>query len=75
MTQMDQWSILSNILNYIQHGRFHAVKHTLDIKAVNKYKHKPDTNEEKGFRELDFGSTPLKLCKEIWMYMKVFNWK
>ena len=23
MTQMEQWSILSNILNYVQHGRFH----------------------------------------------------
>ena len=40
------------------------MKHTLDIKAVNKYKHKPDTEEEKEFRELDFGSTPLKLLEE-----------
>ena len=32
----------------------------LDIKAVNKYKHKPDTEGGKEFRELDFGSTPLK---------------
>ena len=38
--------------------------HTLDIKAVNKYKHKPDTEEEKEFRELDFGSTPCKFHKE-----------
>ena len=52
MMQMEQWSMLSNVLNYIQHGRFHATKHTLDIKAVNKYKHKPDTEEEKEFREL-----------------------
>ena len=35
MTQMEQWSILSNILNYIQHGRFHTMKQMLDIKAVN----------------------------------------
>ena len=40
------------------------MKHTLDIKVVNKYKHKPDTEEEKEFRELDFGSTPLELCEE-----------
>ena len=40
MTQMEQWSILSNILNYVQHSRFHSMKHTLDIKAVNKYKHR-----------------------------------
>ena len=38
MTQMEQWSILSNVLNYIQHSRFHSMNHPLDIKAVNKYK-------------------------------------
>ena len=64
MTQMEQWSILSNVLNYIQHGRFHTMKQILDIKAVNKYKHKPDTDGGKEFRELDFGSTPLKLHEE-----------
>ena len=33
MTQMEQWSILSNVLNYVQHSRFHSMKHTLDIKV------------------------------------------
>ena len=33
MTQMEQWSILSNILNCIQHDRHHTVKHTLSIRA------------------------------------------
>ena len=51
MTQMEQWSILSNILNYVQHSRFHSMKHTLDIKVVNKYKHKPST-EDREFKEL-----------------------
>ena len=64
MTQMEQWLILSKILNYIQHGRFHTVKQTLDIKAVNKYKFKSDTEGGKEFRELDFGSTLLKLHEE-----------
>ena len=36
----------------------------LDIKAVNIYTHKPDTEGGKEFRELDFGSTPLKLHEE-----------
>ena len=35
MTQMDHWSILSNVLNYVQQNRFHSMNHTLDIKAVN----------------------------------------
>ena len=36
------------------------MKHTLDIKAVNKYKHKPRT-EDREFKELDFGTMPQKL--------------
>ena len=36
MMQMEQWSILSNILNYIQHDRHHAMNHTLNIRAINK---------------------------------------
>ena len=35
VTQMEQWSILSNVLNYIQYSRFYSMKHTLDIRAVN----------------------------------------
>ena len=60
MTQMEQWSILSNVLNYVQHSRFHSMNHILDIKAVKNYKHKPNT-ENREFRELDFGTTPQKL--------------
>ena len=63
MTQMEQWSILSNVLNYVQHSRFHSMNHTLDIKAVNKYKHKPNT-DDKEFKELDFGTTPQRLQEE-----------
>ena len=44
MTQMEQWSILSNILNYVQHSRFHLMNHTLAVKAMNKYKSKPKTD-------------------------------
>ena len=45
MTQMKQWSILSNVLNYVQHSRFHSMKHMIDIKAVNKYKHRLNTED------------------------------
>ena len=62
MTQMEQWSILSNILNYVQHSRFNSIDHTLDIKAVNKYKFK--SNTERKFKELDFGIMPQKLQEE-----------
>ena len=64
MTQMEQWSILSNILNCVQYGRHYTINHTLNIKTVNKHKNKLDTKKEKEPVELDFGSTPLKLCEE-----------
>ena len=69
MTQMEQWSILSNVLNYVQHSKFHSMNHALDIKAVNKYKHKPNTDDRE-FKELDFGATPQKLQEE---YMDVYE--
>ena len=68
MTQMEQWSILSNILNYIQHSRFSSMNHTLDVKAMNKYKSKPNVDRE--FKEMDFGTTPQKLQEE---YMDVYE--
>ena len=40
MTQIEQWSILSNVLNYIQLVRYHTVSHILNIKAANKHKNK-----------------------------------
>ena len=68
MTQMEQWSILSNILNYVQHSRFNSMNHTLDVKGVNRYKSKPNTDKE--FKELDFGVTPKKLQEE---YMDIYG--
>ena len=50
MTQMEQWSILSNVLNYVQHSRFNSMNHTLGVKAMNRYKSKPDADRE--FEEL-----------------------
>ena len=43
MTQIEQWSVLSNILNYIQHDRHNMINHNLSIRAVNKYKNSPET--------------------------------
>ena len=70
MTVMKQWSILSNILNYIQHDRYHTVSHTLNIKTVNKHRNKSEEKEEKEPVELDFGSMPLTLHEE---YLDVYE--
>ena len=64
MTQMEQLSILSNVLNYFQHDKHCTVNHTLDIKTVNKYKNKLDTRKEEEPVDFDFHSTPLKLHEE-----------
>ena len=45
------------------------MNHTLDIKAVNKYKHKPSTDNRE-FKELDFGIMPQKLQEE---YMDIYD--
>ena len=42
--------------------------HTLDVKAMNRYKIKPDMGRE--FKELDFGITPQKLQEE---YMDIYE--
>ena len=69
MTQMEQWTILSNVLNYVQHSRFHSINRMLDIKAVDKYKSRPNTDNRE-FKELDFGATPQKLQEE---YMDIYE--
>ena len=68
MTQMEQWSILSNILNYVQHSKFNSMNHSLSVKPVNRYKIKPDTGKE--FREVDFGTVPQNLQEE---YLDVYE--
>ena len=45
------------------------MNHTLNIKAVNKYKHKPNTDDRE-FKELDFGVTLQKLQEE---YMDIYE--
>ena len=70
-TQMEQWSILSNSLNYVQHSRFNSMNHSLNIKPGNSYKVRP--NEEGEFREVDLVQTHKIYKQNILMYMKEFS--
>ena len=70
MTQMEQWSILSNILNYILHDRHHMINHNLSIRAVNKYKNGSETKGEREITELNFGIMPKILHEE---YLDVYE--
>ena len=65
MSQMEQWSIFSNVLNYIQHDRHPTINQNLSIRAVNRYKDNSKTKEEREIIELDFGVMPQILCNEI----------
>ena len=67
---MEQWSILSNKLNYIQYNRYPKKYHILGIIAVNKSKNSLDTKEERDIVEVDFGPTPNILKEE---YLDVYE--
>ena len=61
-TQMEQWSMLSNSLNYVQHSKFNSLSHSLNIKPVNR--HNVNLDKEKEFREVDFGTNSQNLQDE-----------
>ena len=46
ISQMEQWSILSNIINYIQYDRHPKNDYDLDIKAIDLKSHRKIFNEE-----------------------------
>ena len=62
---MDQWSILSNMLNYIQYDRHPKNYHNLGISKVNKCKSNLDI-KERDMIELDFVLT-LNILKEEYL--------
>ena len=66
LAQMEQWSILSNMLNYIQYNRDPKNYHNLGISAVNKDKNNLDVKEERDMIELDFAPT-LNILKEEYL--------
>ena len=70
LAQMQQWSILSNMLNYIQYDKHPKYFHNLGISAVNVYKNGSDTKKEIGMVEIDFGPTSEVLKNNILMYMR-----
>ena len=43
---MEQWSVLSNIVNYIQYDKHPMNFHNLNISTVNKEKYKRNSNIE-----------------------------
>ena len=69
LTQMEQWSILRNTLNYTQYDRYPKNYHSLGINTVNKCGKNPCTKEgERDILELDFGRTP-DILKEEYLHV------
>ena len=64
--QMEQWSVLSNMINYTQYDRHHKNFYTLDITTIDQKSHKKIYNkeEERQVLDLDFGNMPEKLKRE-----------
>ena len=66
-SQMEQWSILSSAINYVQYDKHPKNFHNLNISTVNKVNSKRNSNIEEKHRhelDLDFGDTPEKLEEE-----------
>ena len=64
---MEQWSILSNTLNYIQYDRYPKNYHSLGISTVNKCgKNQSTKEEERDILELDFCQT-LDILREEYL--------
>ena len=65
-SQMEQWSILRTVINYIQYDKYPKNYHSLNISVVNKENHRRNSyiKEEGDMLELDFGDMPGKLKEE-----------
>ena len=73
LSQMEQWSIFSNVVNYLQHDKHPNNFHNLDVRATNKEKYKRKTNienEERQMLGLDFWGMPEKLMGE---YLDIYE--
>ena len=64
-SQMEQWSILGNIINYVQYDRHPKNFYDLDIKTIDQKSHKNIYDKfkegDRQILELYFGNTPERL--------------
>ena len=67
-TYMEQWSILSNIVNYVQYNRNPKDCYKLGVKAIDQRNHRKIYDklkeEDRQVLELLFGNNPDKLRRE-----------
>ena len=75
---MEQWLILSNVVNYVQYDKHPKNFNNLNVSAMDKEKYKRNLKLEEEQRQklyLDFGDTPEKLKREYLDVYKGYNQK
>ena len=73
LSQMEQWSILSDAVNYVQYNKHPKNFHSLNVSAMNKEKYKRNLKserEESQKLDLDFGDTLKKLERD---YLDIYE--
>ena len=66
-SQMEQWSILSNVINYVQYDKHPKNIHSMSVRPINKTQNKIKNTmveEEKPISEIDFRDTLERLKEE-----------
>ena len=64
---MEQWSILSNVINYVQHDKHPKNFHTISVRPLNKERNKAKSKhneKESPISEVDFKNTSDRLKEE-----------
>ena len=46
LSQMEQWSILSNVINYVQYDKQTTNLHTMSVRSINKMKNKTKSKKQ-----------------------------
>ena len=72
ISQMEQWSIQHNVVNYVQYDRNPKDFYYLDVKAIDQKNHRKIYDrlheEDRQILKLDFGNNPDKLREYLDMY-------
>ena len=67
LSQMKQWPILSNVINYVQYDKHPKNFHSMSVKSINKMKNKIQNKKdekERPISEIDFRDASDKLREE-----------
>ena len=67
LSQMEQWSLLNNMVNYVQYSKNPKDFHAMLIKPVNKYMvsiGRKEKDKDEFLLQVDFANTPDRLMEE-----------